>query len=137
MHFVSITRLRLRSWRFLPAFMVQAVRTNMQAQRAEGNLSVAVLPDAKHTYWTRTVWVDEAAMRRYIVAGAHGKAMRSLMHWCDEASVVHWEQADAQPPSWQEAYDRMVSAGRKSKVHHPSEAHLRFEIARPAKLDTR
>ncbi len=137
MHFVSITRLRLRSWRFLPAFMVQAVRTNMQAQRAEGSLSVAVLPDAKHTYWTRTVWVDEAAMRKYIVAGAHGQAMRSLMHWCDEASVVHWEQADAQPPSWQAAYDRMVSSGRKSKVHHPSEAHLKFEIARPAKLDTR
>jgi hypothetical protein len=137
MYFVSITRLRLRSWRFLPLFMVQAIRTNMQAKQAAGNLFVSVLPDAKHTYWTRTLWTNEAAMRTYMVAGAHGKAMRSLMDWCDEASVVHWEQAGREPPSWEEAYDRMVHAGRTSKVKHPSDAHLKFEIARPSRIKAR
>jgi hypothetical protein len=136
MYFVSITRLRIRSWRFLPPFMVQAIRTNMQAKRAAGNLSAAVLPDAKRTYWTRTVWVDEAAMRKYMVAGAHGNAMRSLATWCDEASVVHWEQDDVQVPSWQEAYDRMIASGRRSKLKHPSDSHLKFEIARPTQLET-
>ncbi|PZO13358.1 MAG: hypothetical protein DCF26_17095 [Burkholderiales bacterium] len=134
MYFVSITRLRIRAWRFLPLFMVQAIRTNMQAKRAAGNLSVSVLPDAKRTYWTRTVWTDEAAMRKYMVAGAHGKAMRSLMVWCDEASVVHWEQDGIEPPSWEEAYDRMIRSGRPSKVKHPSESHLKFEIARPTQI---
>jgi Domain of unknown function (DUF3291) len=134
MYFVSITRLRIRSWRFWPLFMVQAIRSNMQAKRAAGNLYVAVLPDAKLSYWTCSLWTDEAAMRKYMVAGAHGKAMRSLMSWCDEASVVHWEQDSSEAPSWEDAYDRMVQFGRRSKVHHPSDAHLKFEIARPRKL---
>ncbi len=82
MYFVSITRLRIRAWRFLPLFFLDAIRTGNQARKANGNLSMAVLPDAKHTYWTRTVWVDEAAMRKYMSSGAHGKAMRKLALWC-------------------------------------------------------
>ena len=131
MYFVSVTRLRIRAWRYLPLFFWDALRTGKQARQASGNLSMAVLPDAKHTYWTRTVWADEASMRQYMSSGAHGKAMRKLLLWCDEASVVHWTQDTAEPPSWPQAYDRMVQQGRKSKVKYPSDAHLRFEIDRP------
>ncbi|WP_394787279.1 hypothetical protein [Rhodoferax sp.] len=45
--------------------------------------------------------------------------------------VQHWTQDTAEPPSWPEAYDRMVQQGRKSKVKYPSDAHLRFEVDRP------
>lgn len=71
------------------------------------------------------------AMRNNTVAGAHGQAMRSLMPWCDEASVVHGEQDGVDAPTWEEACDRMIQTGRSSKVKHPSELHLKFEIARP------
>lgn len=131
MSFVSVTRLRIRAWRYLPLFLYQALRTGRQARRARGILSVAVLSDARRTYWTCTVWVDEAAMRTYVSGGAHAKAMRSLAAWCDEASVVHWSQDTDAAPSWQGAYDQMTRQGRRSKVRHPSEAHLRFEVARP------
>jgi hypothetical protein len=37
--FVSITRLRVRSVRFLPIFFLQALRTGRQAARSDGTLS--------------------------------------------------------------------------------------------------
>lgn len=42
---VSITRLLVRSWRFLPAFIVAALRIVRQAQNAEGNLGAKIFRD--------------------------------------------------------------------------------------------
>ena len=131
MALVSITRLRLRAWRFLPGFLWYALRTRRQALLAKGNLGVSVMRDLRRTYWTATLWQDEAAMRQYIKAGAHGQAMRRLAHWCDEASVVHWVQEVSSLPTWPEAYRRMQAQGRPSKVRHPSADHLAWRIAAP------
>ena len=49
--------------------------------------------------------------------------MRRLPQWCDEAAVAHWTQESPQPPSWEEAHQRLQQSGRPSKVNHPSEAH--------------
>jgi hypothetical protein len=56
MPFVSITRLRVRSWRYLPRFLVGSVAALLQARRTPGNLSASVLRDAHLAFWTRTVW---------------------------------------------------------------------------------
>jgi Domain of unknown function (DUF3291) len=125
---VAITRLRVRSWRYLPAFFFQTLRTAVQAKRTPGNLAVAVRRDASRTFWTRTVWLDEPAMRSYMSADPHRGVMRSLAEWCDEASVVHWIQDSATPPAWQESCARMQRDGRPSRVNHPSEAHRAYEI---------
>ena len=66
-----------------------------------------------------------------MLANPHGEAMRRLMNWCDEASVVRWTQESAELPNWQEAHRRMQSEGRRSKVRFPSEAHERFDIPSP------
>jgi hypothetical protein len=71
---------------------------------------------------------DLAAMRAYVSAGAHRMSMKRLAHWCDEASVVHWEQDSMQLPGWEEAYRRMQTDGRPSRVDHPSAAHLAFKL---------
>ena len=123
MVFVSITRLRVRSWRFMPAFAAHTLRTNFQVKRAEGFAGGGLLPDRKLTFWTMTLWQDQAAMRAYITTGAHLKAMPKLLEWCDEASVVHWTQDEPNLPSWNEADHRMRAEGRVSKVRHPSAAH--------------
>jgi hypothetical protein len=131
MALVSVTRLRVRSWRFLPAFLVQAMRSNRQARRAAGSLGTSLLAEAHRTFWTLTVWSDEGHMRTFMLAGAHGRGMRRLLEWCDEAAVVHWTQPDAALPSWSEAHRRLQAEGRRSKVNHPSPAHEAYRIAPP------
>jgi hypothetical protein len=131
MAIVSITRLRIRSRRFMPGFFFYAIRTNLQARRAEGNLGLEVLREPGNVFWTATVWDSDAALKSYITSGAHGRAMRHLMNWCDEASVVRWEQASVAMPPWLERHRRMQADGRRSKVRFPSRAHERFEIPSP------
>ena len=118
---ISLTRLRLRSPRFLPAFAWRAYRSGRQARQAAGYRDGAVLADRRLTFWTLTAWSDEAAMRAYVLAGDHRAAMAKLMHWCDEASVAHWRAPAL--PDWHEADRRMRAEGRPSRVRHPSPAH--------------
>lgn len=129
MAFVSITRLRLRSARFLPAFLVHVLLTLRQTRAAEGFLGGSLLADRRRAYWTMTLWTDAAAMRANMAGGAHRRAMPRLFGWCDEASVVHW-QTDT-PPDWPEADRRMRSEGRPSRVRHPTPDHAARTYAAP------
>lgn len=131
MPFVSITRLRIRSWRYVPPFLVYALRSVWQAKTAPANLAVSIMSDHGRVFWTRTIWNDEAAMRSFMLSGAHREVMPRLLKWCDEASVVHWTQESREPPSWAEALRRTLQEGRRSKVTHPSDAQRRFEYPKP------
>ncbi|KQR72956.1 hypothetical protein [Rhizobium sp. Leaf341] len=75
--YVSITGLQLKGWRHQPRFWWHAIRSMMQARKAPGNLA-ADARIIKGVHHTRTVWTDEAAMRRYLVAGAHLQAMKAF-----------------------------------------------------------
>lgn len=120
---VSITRLRVRAWRYLPVFFLRTLRIARQASAADGNLAVALIRDRRNTFWTGTIWSDEAAMKAFMHAPPHGPAMRRLLDWCDEASLVHWTQDNADLPSWEAAHRRIEQHGRRSKVNYPSDAH--------------
>jgi len=128
---ISITRLRVRSLYYLPAFVFTALRIGAQAKYAAGSLAVKVFRDRQNTFWTSTSWESEAAMKAFMLAPPHGPAMRKLLEWCDEAALVHWTQESADLPSWPEAHRRMQSDGRPSKVNHPSKAHQSYSIAAP------
>lgn len=129
--FISLTRLRVRSIRFLPSFAVYAFRSRRQVSQAPGFLTGALLGDKKMTFWTMTGWETQEDMRRFMSSGAHKGAMRHLLHWCDEASVAHWTQDDATLPGWSEADRRMRSQGRPSKVNHPSPHHADLSYSEP------
>ena len=131
MSLVSITRLRVRSWRYLPAFVIYALRSARQANRSGGSIGVSIMRENRNTFWTRTVWENEGAMRSFMLSGVHRRVMPRLLEWCDEASIVHWLQESAELPSWDEAHRRMQQEGRRSKVNHPSAAHLAYEIPSP------
>ena len=128
---ISVTRLRVRRWSLLPAFLIRSFRIGRQAKQAPGNLAVGLLQDRRRTFWTCTAWESESAMRAFMLAQPHGPAMRKLLEWCDEAALVHWPQPAAELPSWTEAHQRMQHEGRTSKVNHPSEDQRRFVIAPP------
>ena len=128
---VSVTRLRLRSWRFFPAFLRYAIPSNMQARRAPGNRAVQTLREPGNVFWTLSLWESESAVQQFMISGAHGRVMPRLLDWCDEASVARWTQDDDALPTWQAAHARMMAEGRRSKVRNPSPAQERFEYPAP------
>lgn len=131
MVWVSVTRLRVRSVRFLPGFLWYAMRSSRQAKRAAGVLAVELLAERERAFWTMTAWESRAAMLAFMTSGPHKRAMPKLLEWCDEASVAHWEQEDATLVGWDEASRRMRAMGRPSKVLHPSAAHAGLGYPEP------
>lgn len=129
MYNVSITRLRVRSIFYMPLFMLHAMRTMMQAQKAEGVLGVETRFEPGSVVWTKTVWQDEAAMKKYRGSGAHQVAMRLLSELCSEAAYARWMQATPTLPTWEEAHNRVLIEGKLSKVKHPSPLHAAGKTA--------
>ncbi len=132
MSFISITRLRVRALRFMPEFVLHALRSRSQVQRAAGFQGGSLLADRRSTFWTMTAWDSEEAMRAYMLAGDHRAVMPRLMAWCDEASVLHWVQDEQTLPSWSSAAERMRQEVRPSKVRNPSPNHagLSYDLPR-------
>jgi Domain of unknown function (DUF3291) len=128
---IGLTRLRIRSFRFVPLFALHVLRSLSQLRRAPGFQRGALLADRRWTFWTMTVWDTPESMRRYMTTGSHKTAMPHLLHWCDEASVAHWEQRETTLPSWTEADKRMREDGRASKVRNPSPQHATLSYSAP------
>ena len=113
--FVSVTRLRLRGNRFLPQFFWHAIFSARQARAAPGHLKLQLKREAGNVFWTLSLWESESAMRAYMIAGAHRKAMPKLLEWCD-------------------ALRMLIEKGRLSKLNHPSAAHQAGHIAGTAPI---
>ncbi len=131
MSFISVTRLRLRSVRFLPPFALHFLRSRRQVTAAPGFQGGSLLADRAWAFWTMTAWDSEANMRNYMTAGAHRAVMPRLLDWCDEASVVHWTESENTLPPWSEAARRMREGGRASKVRNPSPDHAALGYRAP------
>ena len=131
MPFVSLTRLRVRSLRFVPRFALHTLRSLRQVRRAPGFQTGALLADRSWTFWTMTAWDSQESMRQYMISGAHKAAMPYLLEWCDEASIAHWTQEQDALPSWNEADRHMRETGRASKVRNPSANHATLRYRTP------
>ena len=131
MIFVSLTRLRVRSFRFVPLFVLHTLRSLRQVRKAAGFQHGALLADRGWTFWTMTAWDTPESMRQFMTTGSHSRAMPHLLDWCDEASVAHWSQLETALPSWTEADKRMREAGRASKVRNPSADHATLSFGTP------
>jgi hypothetical protein len=127
--FISVTRLRIKSWWYLPQFFWINHQAMRQAKNSTGFRGGFALVDRHRAFWTLTKWDSAAAMKAYRGAGAHLAAMKKLPVWCDEASVAHWEGDSL--PSWTEAWQRMQSAGRFTPVNTPSQAQREKRVAEP------
>lgn len=128
MAFISVTRLRVRSWRYMPAFVVYAMRSASQAKNSPGNLDTQFRKTMGLTFWTFTAWKDKASMTAYRSKDAHKQAMPKLRDWCDEASVANWSQESAALSGWDYATSQMAAIGRLSSVSNPSDIQSRGEI---------
>ena len=131
MSFISVTRLRVRSVRYLPGFALHTFRSLRQVRKAPGFRGGSLLSDRRWTFWTMTAWDNRENMRSYMTTGSHRTAMPRLLDWCDEASVVHWDQPEGALPTWAEANKRMHETGRTSKVRNPSPQHAELNYRTP------
>lgn len=120
---VSVTRLRVRSLRYLPEFLWYTFRSRAQVERASGFCGGRLLVDSRLTFWTLTAWDNERSMKAFRGAGAHSRVMPKLFRWCDEAAYAHWLAADDIVPDWRDAHAHLQSEGRLSRVAHPSSDH--------------
>jgi hypothetical protein len=128
MPITSITRLRIRHWRYLPAFALHTLRSRRQIVRSKGFLGGYLGGGPEMAAWTVTVWQDLESMREYRKTGSHLKAMPKLLDWCDEASVATILDSQSTPLSPEEASLLLSAQGRISKVRNPSPAHASGEI---------
>jgi len=117
----SITRLRIRKWRYLPAFLYRAYLAQRQAAASDGFLGGYVATSRRLAFWTVTVWRDAAAMHAYRRAGMHLRAMPHLFRWADESSMTMLDDAGHEPPSPEDAARLLGEHGRMTKVRFPSE----------------
>jgi hypothetical protein len=127
--FVSVTRLRLRGIRFVLGFMYYTMAASTQVKNSAGCSGVRLRKTRGLTFWTLTMWATEQEMKSFRAQSPHREAMPKLAHWCDEASVAHWLQETNEWPSWEKCAEQLASAGRLSKVKHPSADHARGIIA--------
>src|SRR2546430_17055789 len=120
MPIVSVTRLHLRSLRFLPVFSWYTFTTTRQAKQTPGNLGVKVRKTNGLEFWTLTIWRTIEAMKKFMFASPHKEAMQKLPYWCDEASFTEWEQSGTEWASWEQAAQKLSAIGRLAKVLYPS-----------------
>jgi hypothetical protein len=107
MVYVSITGLMLKAWWHSPRFWWHAVRSMIQAQSADGNIK-AENRTINGVHHTLSVWVDEQAMRKYLVKGAHLKAMQSFRHIATGKTIGYLTEA---VPTWDEVHDIWQARG--------------------------
>ena len=123
MALVSVTRLRIRSWRYMLPFALYTLRAARQAQGSSGFLGGWLGTSGSWAFWTVTVWTDETAMKRYRDNGVHKAAMPRMLDWANEGAMARYEQSGTQPPSGPAALSALESRGRISKVRHPTPEH--------------
>lgn len=117
---ISVTRLELRGYRFLPSFFFHTYRSQKQLAASPGYLAGGTAMESLRSFWTVTCWQSLDAMRAFRNAGAHMKAMRRLIDICCAASYTHFEQDSAELPTLEQAHARMLAEGKLSKVRYPS-----------------
>ena len=125
---VAVTRLHLRSPRFLLPFFLHTYRSRRQAATAPGNFGVRVRKADGLAFWTFTLWRDMAVMRSFVIASPHKETMQKLANWCDEAAFAHWDQAGNDLPNWNIATEKLRATGHLATVLYPSEKHKAGEI---------
>lgn len=137
MALVSLTRLRLHSWRCYPAFCLWVLRSVWQSLGAEGLVGLQLLRDRHNAFWTLTLWRDSQAMEVFRNRGAHGQAMRYLVNWCDESAAAHWlvseeEVLQASRPQWADLHRRLMQLGHFAALPMATEAQRAHQIPAPA-----
>ncbi len=129
MPFVSITRLKVKSFFYLLPFMRANERSAKQLVKTAGLLQGKELIDKGLTFWTLTLWSDDGQMKAFRNSNAHRQAMQKLPYCCSEASYFHWNQEEFTLPDWTTASEKLIGKGKITKVRNPSPRQITNNFA--------
>jgi heme-degrading monooxygenase HmoA len=87
----------------LPLFIFHTFKSIRQSKKAKGLVHASFRNEGWLTYWTLTVWEDEASMKEYRNKGNHLKAMKVSRKIADQLEKLNWE--DDHIPDWQECME--------------------------------
>ncbi len=124
----SATRLRLRSVRYLPSFLIQIKRVQMQIESAYGNLGYELKRTENLTFWTKSLWLNSEVLKAFHRSGTHQQGKPSLKVWCDEAVHGHWSYQKTGLPRWEDVERQLKLSGRFIPLDQPSDAHQLGQI---------
>lgn len=79
-HYVAMaSRLPLKSYRFIPGFMRDALRIRRQLASAPGLVGYGLDAQLSHkTFWTFSVWEDEASLNSFAASDPHRRITKGL-----------------------------------------------------------
>ncbi len=106
---VMVSRLPLRHYRHIPAFMRWTLRIRGQLSDAPGLVGYSL--DAhlfRKTFWTLSAWTGHEAMEAFVRTDPHRTGMAAIRPHMDKSSFVFWTVTAADlPVTWKDARRRM------------------------------
>lgn len=133
---LTVTRLRPRWTRplVLARFLRLSLKNARAAQASSGFVGGALWVDARLTFWTVTLWQDEASMRAYARGPVHIGAMqhlRSYQNAYSEAAFASGPSPVPQLPTKAESYAFLTAQATFYNLPHPSADHAARRVRPP------
>lgn len=113
------SKLELRSYRHIPAFVQAALEVRRQVRRSAGAFGVSLIAQPlRKTFWTLSAWADHDALDAFVRTAPHSEVMQRFHDRLAEASFTTWNRSTATLPKpnsnakelWHEAKDRLAAS---------------------------
>jgi Domain of unknown function (DUF3291) len=131
MFYLAMTRLKLKSPRYLIPFWLHTEQVVKQMRASEGFVTGKLMGTLNLSMWTMTLWTSEEALRAFYLSGAHQNVMGKLSEWSSEAVAGHLAVETHQLPSWFEVRTTLCKIGCFAKLAEPSIDHNNGAIENP------
>jgi heme-degrading monooxygenase HmoA len=104
-----VTKLPLTAHRHVPGFLRDTMRIRRQLAGAPGLVGSSLLAELRaKTFWTVSVWDDEAALRAFAAADPHHAVMRRVPARMGQSAFRTFVVAGRELPlSWPASKDRV------------------------------
>ena len=111
-YLVMASRLPLRSYWKIPAFLRLTFAVRGQLTHAEGLVGYSLLAEPlSKTFWTLSAWRDRASLDAFARALPHADVIRALRPQMEPTTFLTWSVAGRDLPiSWTEAKSRLLAA---------------------------
>jgi hypothetical protein len=136
MPYLSMTRLKLRSPRYLPSFLIYNSQIVEEIRVSHGFLKGKQSATLNLSMWTATLWNSYVDLQRFYRTGSHAKVMSQIDMWSSEAASGNREVYSLDIPSWQSIGLFLTESGHFLNLKNPSHKHQERTIQAPRFLVT-